>query len=124
MREHARLRLRLAVRPAHLGLAAVAQEADRVRRTRVLGRPTVTIAVASLRRRGDAPPDLLRAMLDGPVDPVAMALPALVAAGESDPLQAALEALWAAVSTYASRRGEFLAAVRRAFPIVDQTDAR
>ncbi|WP_433537868.1 hypothetical protein ACQPZK_09180 [Micromonospora sp. CA-249363] len=91
-------------------------------RTRIQGGPTVTVVVASLRRRGAAPTDLLRAALDGPVDPVAMALPALVAAGESDPLQAALEALWAAVSTYASRRDEFLAAVRRAFPIVDQTD--
>jgi len=38
VREHARLRLRLAVRPAHLGLAAVAQEADGVRGARVLGR--------------------------------------------------------------------------------------
>ncbi|MGV9212194.1 hypothetical protein ACTFTM_10090 [Micromonospora sp. RB23] len=93
-------------------------------RTRIVGGPTVTIAVASLRRTDAAPTDLLRAALDGPVDPVAMALPALVAAGESDPLQAALEALWAAVSTYASRRDEFLAAVRRAFPIVDRTRAR
>ncbi|MEV1111658.1 hypothetical protein AB0I95_23910 [Micromonospora sp. NPDC049751] len=93
-------------------------------RTRIQGRATVTIAVASLRRGDAAPTDLLRAALDGPVDPVAMALPALVAAGESDPLQAALEALWAAVGTYASRRDEFLAAVRRAFPIVDQTQAR
>ncbi|WP_405432164.1 hypothetical protein [Micromonospora sp. NBC_00617] len=53
------------------------------------------------------------------MNPVAMALPALVAAGESDPLQAALEALWAAVSTYAARRNEFLADVRRAFPVID-----
>ncbi|WP_422739141.1 hypothetical protein ACN263_07855 [Micromonospora sp. WMMD729] len=95
-------------------------------RTRIHGGPTPTVmfAVAGLRRRDAAPADLLRAALDSPVDPVAMALPALVAAGESDPLQAALEALWAAVSTYASRRDEFLAAVRGAFPIVDRTDAR
>lgn len=93
-------------------------------RTRILGRPAVTITVASLRRAGAAPPDLLRTMLDGPVDPVAMALPALLAAGEPDPLQGALEALWATVGTYAARRDEFLAEVRRAFPMVDQTQAR
>ncbi|MET8526604.1 hypothetical protein [Micromonospora sp. NPDC005172] len=89
---------------------------------RILGRPAVTFAVHSLRRAGEAPSDLLRAGLDAPVDPVPMALPALVAAGEPDPLQAALEALWAAVGTYAFRRDEFLAEVRRVFPIVDRPD--
>jgi hypothetical protein len=49
-----------------------------------------------------------------------MALPALAAAAGPDPLQAALEALWAAVTAYAARRAVLLAEVRRAFPIVDR----
>ncbi|MFF0467271.1 hypothetical protein ACFYPX_07460 [Micromonospora zamorensis] len=87
-------------------------------RTRILGEPAVTFTVTALRPAGRSLTDPLRAVLDAPVDPVAMALPALLAAGESDPLQAALEALWAAVNTYAARRSEFLAEVRRAFSIV------
>ncbi|MEV4822129.1 hypothetical protein [Micromonospora sp. NPDC049274] len=86
---------------------------------RVLGEPPVTFSIVSLRPAGHGPADPLVAALDAPVNPVAMALPALVAAGESDPLQAALEALWAAVSTYAARRNEFLADVRRAFPVIE-----
>ncbi|WP_433650166.1 hypothetical protein ACQP2C_27405 [Micromonospora zamorensis] len=89
-------------------------------RTRIVGEPADTFTVTSLRPAGRGLTDPLRAVLDAPVDPVAMALPALLAAGESDPLQAALEALWAAVTTYAARRSEFLAEVRRAFPIVDR----
>ncbi|SCG56191.1 hypothetical protein [Micromonospora zamorensis] len=89
-------------------------------RTRIVGEPAVTFSVVSLRPAGRGLTDPLRAFIDAPVDPVAMALPALLAAGESDPLQAALEALWAAVNTYAARRSEFLAEARRAFPIVDR----
>lgn len=66
----------------------------------------------------------LGAILDGPVDPAAMALPALAAAAGPDPLQAALEALWAAITTYAARRAEFLAEVRRTFPVVDSQGPR
>ncbi|MEU4782185.1 hypothetical protein [Micromonospora sp. NPDC023633] len=88
--------------------------------TRILGEPAVTFSLVSLRPTGRGPADPLHTVLDAPVDPVAMALPALMAAGESDPLQAALEALWAAVTTYAARRAEFLAEVRRAFPVVNQ----
>jgi hypothetical protein len=53
-----------------------------------------------------------------------MALPALAAAAGADPLQAALEALWAAITTYAARRVEFLSEVRRAFPIIDSKGPR
>ncbi|MEU4335917.1 hypothetical protein AB0F59_14905 [Micromonospora lupini] len=87
--------------------------------TRILGEPPVTFSIVSLHPAGFGPADPLGAALDAPVNPVAMALPALVAAGEADPLQAALEALWAAVSTYAARRNEFLTDVRRAFPVID-----
>ncbi|MDG6106821.1 hypothetical protein Daura_29665 [Dactylosporangium aurantiacum] len=87
--------------------------------TRIRGKRTYTVSV-SVRRLGWARTDPLRDALDGPVEPVAMALPALVAAAAADPLQAALEAVWAAVSTYAARRGEFLAEIRRAFPTVDR----
>jgi hypothetical protein len=58
----------------------------------------------------------LASFLDHPVDPVAMALPALAAAGLPDPLQAALESLWAAATTYGRDHPAFLAEVRRAFP--------
>jgi len=87
--------------------------------TRILGEPPVTFSLVSLRPAGRGPADPLRTVLDAPVDPVAMALPALMTAAESDPLHAALEALWAAV-TYAARRAELLAEVRRAFPVIDQ----
>ncbi|MFG2050590.1 hypothetical protein ACGFIW_24525 [Micromonospora sp. NPDC048935] len=87
--------------------------------TRARGEPAVTFSTVTLHPAGWAPADPLHAILDAPVNPVAMALPALVAAGESDPLQAALEALWAAVTTYAARRAEFLTEVRRAFPFLD-----
>ncbi|MEU7751191.1 hypothetical protein [Micromonospora sp. NPDC049171] len=85
---------------------------------RIRGEPAVTFATVSLRSAGWAPADPLGALLDAPVNPVAMAVPALTAAGEPDPLQAALEALWAAVTTYAARRAEFLTEVRRAFPFL------
>ncbi|MCX5065357.1 hypothetical protein OOJ91_05625 [Micromonospora lupini] len=101
------------------GLPLPAEFADpRALWTRVLGEPPVTFSLVSLRPAGHGPADPLGAVLDAPVNPIAMALPAVVAAGESDPLQAALEALWAAVSTYAARRNEFLADVRRAFPVI------
>ncbi|MGC4816576.1 hypothetical protein [Micromonospora sp. DT63] len=90
--------------------------------TRIRGEPPVMFSTVSLRPAGHGPADSLGAVLDAPVDPVPMALPALMAAGESDPLQAALEALWAAVSTYAARRDELLAEVRRAFPIVNEPE--
>ncbi|MEU7587327.1 hypothetical protein AB0A95_13605 [Micromonospora sp. NPDC049230] len=86
--------------------------------TRVLGEPAVTFSIVSLRRGGRSPAEALHTSLDAPVNPVAMALPALLAAGESDPLQAALEALWAGVATYAAQRAEFLTEVRRAFPFL------
>jgi hypothetical protein len=79
--------------------------------------------VGVVRQSHGAAPSL-GAILDGPVNPAAMALPALAAAAGPDPLQAALEALWAAVTTYAARRAEFLAEVRRAFPIVDSKGPR
>jgi hypothetical protein len=63
----------------------------------------------------------LGAVLNGPVDRISMALPALTAAAGPDPLQAALESLWAAVTTYADQRPALLAEVRRAFPVVDRT---
>jgi hypothetical protein len=66
----------------------------------------------------------LDAILDGPVNPAAMALPALAAAAGPDPLQAALEALWAAITTYAARRLEVLSEVRRAFPVIDSKGPR
>jgi hypothetical protein len=86
--------------------------------TRILGRRPVYYSTVSLQplNRGPA----LGSMLDGPVDPVAMALPALGAAAEPDPLQAALEAVWAAVTAYAARRANFLVEVRQAFPIIDR----
>ncbi|HEX8346343.1 MAG TPA: hypothetical protein VF657_16615 [Actinoplanes sp.] len=87
---------------------------------RILREQPVTYSVASLRPRGGDPAEEFGAVLDGPVDPVAMALPALAAAVGSDPLQAALEALWAAVTAYADRRAVLLAEVRRAFPMVDR----
>lgn len=92
--------------------------------TRVLGEQPVLFSSATLRPRGQGPADPLRAMLDGPVSPVAMALPALAAAAQPDPLRAALEALWAAVTAYAAQRAVFLAEVRRAFPIVDRNGPR
>ncbi|HEX6682998.1 MAG TPA: hypothetical protein VF062_09400 [Candidatus Limnocylindrales bacterium] len=52
------------------------------------------------------------------VDPVSMAVPALTAATAPDPLQAALEALWAAATAYGRDVPAFLATVRREFPEV------
>ncbi|MGC4858384.1 hypothetical protein [Micromonospora sp. DT41] len=105
------------------GLPLPAEFADPTAlRTRILGTSAVRFVLLSLRPAGRSPADPLRTALDAPVDPVAMALPALPAAVESDPLQAALEALWAAVNTYAAGRAEFLAEVRRAFPTVASAD--
>ena len=53
------------------------------------------------------------------VAPVGMALPALTAAALPDPLQAALEAVWAAATAYGADAPVFLAEVRRAFPSID-----
>lgn len=58
----------------------------------------------------------LDVVLRGDVAPVPMALPALPAAALADPLQAALEALWAAATAYGADAPIFLAEVRRAFP--------
>ncbi|WLS45592.1 hypothetical protein Q3V37_30335 [Micromonospora profundi] len=93
-------------------------------RTRIQGTSSVRLVLQSARPAGRSTADPFLTALDAPVDPVAMALPALAAAGESDPLQAALEALWAAVSTYAFRRAEFLADVRRVFPAVASSGLR
>ncbi|GIJ70734.1 hypothetical protein [Virgisporangium ochraceum] len=75
--------------------------------------------IVAFARRGRGAAPSLGAMLDAPVNPVAMAVPALAAAAGPDPLQAALEALWAATTTFGTRRAEFLAEVRREFPVVD-----
>ncbi len=80
--------------------------------------------IVAVARLSHGPARGLDAILNGPVNPAAMALPALAAAAGPDPLQAALEALWAAVTTYAARRAEFLSEVRRAFPIIDSTGPR
>ncbi|MET7875927.1 hypothetical protein ABZS52_03250 [Micromonospora profundi] len=105
------------------GLPLPAEFADPTAlRTRILGTSAARFVLLSLRPAGRSPADPLRTALDAPVDPVAMALPALPAAVGSDPLQAALEALWAAVNTYAAGRAEFLAEVRRAFPTVASAD--
>jgi hypothetical protein len=50
------------------------------------------------------------------IHPVAAAVPALLAAVEADPLQAALEALWAAAVAYGGDVPAFLVKVREAFP--------
>jgi hypothetical protein len=92
--------------------------------TRILGRKPVYHSSVSLQPLGRGPADPLRGVLDRPVDPVAMALPALAAAAEPDPLQAALEAVWAAVTAYASGRADFLAEVRQAFPVIDRERPR
>jgi hypothetical protein len=49
-----------------------------------------------------------------------MALPALPAAAGPDPLQAALEAVWYALTTYGPQADTFVAELRRAFPVTDQ----
>jgi hypothetical protein len=89
--------------------------------TRIMGKRTFTYSISSLRpagrRRGE---DLVHSALKGPVEPRAMALPALLAAAAPDPLQAALEAVWAAVTTYADRHPVFLAELRQAFPELGQ----
>lgn len=85
---------------------------------RILGGRVVTRASISANWVSRGPADPLRAArLDDPVEPVAMALPALPAAALPDPLQAALEALWAGATTYAAQRAVFLAEVRRVFDL-------
>ncbi|GAA0449569.1 hypothetical protein Ade02nite_58580 [Paractinoplanes deccanensis] len=88
--------------------------------TRIEGAPLVTFSLATIRPLHQLHHGLDDDMLSGPVNRVAMALPALTAAAQPDPLQAALEALWAAVTAYGSDRGVFLAEVRRAFPVTDR----
>ncbi|XVV16518.1 hypothetical protein ACQP2X_19750 [Actinoplanes sp. CA-131856] len=88
--------------------------------TRILGAAPPTYSKVSLRPLYESLDKRLPRMLDGPVDRVAMAAPALWAAAGPEPLQAALEALWAAVTTYAQERCVFLSDVRRAFPVVDR----
>ncbi|MEV4342978.1 hypothetical protein AB0J83_00665 [Actinoplanes sp. NPDC049596] len=85
-----------------------------------LGSPPIRYSAISVRPSGFQPPDPIPEVLDGAVNRVSMALPALAAAAGPDPLQAALEALWAGVTAYGQGRGVFLTAVRRAFPIVDR----
>jgi hypothetical protein len=92
--------------------------------TRIIGEQSATFFSVTMNRIGPGPADPIRAALDGPVDPIAMAVPALAAATLPDPLQAALEALWAAVTAYADRRAEFLTEVRRVFPVVGRTGPR
>jgi hypothetical protein len=59
-----------------------------------------------------AAPDPIEFLLAGPVAAVPMALPALPAAALPDPLQAALEALWAAATAYGPEVSVFLALAR------------
>jgi hypothetical protein len=59
-----------------------------------------------------AAPDPIEFLLAGPVAAVPMALPALPAAALPDPLQAALEALWAAATAYGPEVSAFLALAR------------
>ena len=91
---------------------------------RITGEQPPALSFVALNKIGPGPADPIRAALDGPVDPIAMAVPALAAAALPDPLRAALEALWAAVTAYADRRAVFLAEVRRTFPVVDRTGPR
>jgi hypothetical protein len=73
---------------------------------------------ATLRRSYAPDPDPAD-LLAGDVAPVPMALPALMAAALPDPLQAALEALWAAATAYGANAPVFLAEFRRVFPGID-----
>ncbi|GAA4608237.1 hypothetical protein BJY16_006738 [Actinoplanes octamycinicus] len=63
------------------------------------------------------PRELIARMLAVPLDPVSMALPALPAAAEPDPLRAALEAVWYAVTAHGSAADSFLADLRRSFSL-------
>jgi hypothetical protein len=85
---------------------------------RIAGEDIVLHRHATLRPvfRGNLNP---RHLLLGDVAPVPMALPALMAAALPDPLQAALEALWAAATAYGADAPTFLAEVRRTFPGLD-----
>ncbi|MEV4518334.1 hypothetical protein AB0K00_56430 [Dactylosporangium sp. NPDC049525] len=90
--------------------------------TRIGGERAVSFSITALRpagRRGTGP---LGTGLGARVDPVAMALPALTAAAAPDPLQAALEAVWAAATAHTTRRAAFLAELRRVFPLVDRQE--
>jgi hypothetical protein len=91
---------------------------------RIGGKRAVRYSISALRpagrRRGTG---LLGTGLGAQVDPVAMALPALTAAAAPDPLQAALEAVWAAATAHGSRHAALLAEVRRVFPLVDRREA-
>lgn len=92
--------------------------------TRLLGKRTMRFSISSLRpaQRDRSRPlgSSLGASIDAPVEPMAMALPALTAAVLPDPLQAALEAVWAAATTDYARRAELLAEIRRVFPAVQR----
>ncbi|XVU29425.1 hypothetical protein ACQPZJ_20820 [Actinoplanes sp. CA-054009] len=88
--------------------------------TRILGAAPVTYSKVSVRPLYESLDRKVPRYLDGPVDRVAMAAPALWAAAGPEPLAAALEALWAGVTTYAQERSVFLNDVRRAFPMVDR----
>ncbi|MCC8243295.1 hypothetical protein [Saccharothrix luteola] len=70
----------------------------------------------------DRVPKTLISSLDGKRDNVlqqAMALPAIFAAQQENPLEAALEALWAGVTTFGHRRhGVLFTELREAFPVL------
>lgn len=84
---------------------------------RIEGRDIVVTSRATIvATRADAPDPA--DLIAHDVAPVPMALPALMAAAQPDPLQAALEALWAAASAYGRDAPSFLAEVRRAFPFL------
>ena len=85
---------------------------------RITGEDIVIYSRATLRRSYAPDPDPVD-LLPRDVAPVPMALPALMAAALPDPLQAALEALWAAATAYGADAPVFLAEVRRAFPGID-----
>ena len=102
---------------------------------RIDGGPVVRYGKASVRYVGERrfapfyqaawpeppePRELIAAMLRMPSNPVPMALPALPAAAGPDPLQAALEAVWYALTTYGPLAETFVAELRRAFPVTDQ----
>ena len=97
--------------PAPESIADMKTQWDRIRGDHHYGEVvSVTMHQSSRPMSGPA------SFLDHDVDPVAMALPALAAAGVPDPLQAALESLWAAATAYGRDHPTFLAEVRRAFP--------
>jgi hypothetical protein len=86
---------------------------------RIVGPDVVVYAHATLRSLDGRHDPAASLLPPGDVDPVSMALPALKAAALPDPLQAALEALWAAATAYGADAPVFLAEVRRAFPGID-----